>query len=163
MNAVQIYALVALFTAPLAAHAAPGQAAAADTAPTPAQARSVEAAAPDVDARRVGVHRALGSDLLGRGPLMRVLARKADLGDRLDAAMAGGAPLSATAGVGVDLRGVAVGLGRIRGMGDADVLDALGQARDDARLADCTLRRAGDPMPGAACRLGLPTLAAASR
>lgn len=85
-----------------------------------------------------GVHRALGSELLGRGPLRNVFGDKAGFSSKLDAAMAGAGDV-AVAGRGshgMGLRGTergggGQGFGRVRGMGRIDT-GGGGQAR--ARL-----------------------------
>ena len=75
----------------------------------------------------VGIHKALGSDLLGRGPLQNVFGDKTGFDSKLNAAMAGaGDNLVVGAGAGgMGLRGTGgggggQGFGRIHGMGRID-------------------------------------------
>ena len=75
----------------------------------------------------VGIHKALGSDLLGRGPLQNVFGDKTGFDNKLNAAMAGaGNNLIIGAGTGgMGLRGTGTGgggqgFGRIHGMGRID-------------------------------------------
>lgn len=75
----------------------------------------------------VGIHKALGSDLLGRGPLQNVFGDKTGFDSKLNAAMAGaGDNLIVGAGSGgMGLRGTGgggggQGFGRIHGMGRID-------------------------------------------
>lgn len=118
MNALKICALAALstalFSAPLVAQAAPTKG-------------------------DVGVHRVLGSDLLGHAALRHVFAKRVEFEARLDAAIGVGAgavakgvdqPGAGSAG-GMRLRGIRAGggFGRIRGMGP---IDALGVVTDRA-------------------------------
>ena len=75
----------------------------------------------------VGIHKALGSDLLGRGPLQNMFGDKTGFDSKLNAAMAGaGDNLVVGAGAGgMGLRGTGgggggQGFGRIHGMGRID-------------------------------------------
>lgn len=90
--------------------------------------------------RDAGLHRALGSDLLGRGPLQHVFGDKTGFDSKLSAAMAGaGDTLIVGAGAqGMGLRGTGngggdSGFGKVRGMGSFDTGNG-GRAR--ATLAD---------------------------
>lgn len=75
----------------------------------------------------VGIHKALGSNLIGRGPLKNVFGDQAGFGDKLNAAMSGvGDDLVVGHGAGgMGLRGTGSGgggegFGRIHGMGKID-------------------------------------------
>ncbi len=91
-----------------------------------------------------GVHRALGSDLIGRGPLKNVFGDRQGFADKLSAAMAGSDGVLAM-GRGTDgmgLRGTGdggggPGFGRVRGMG---AIDTGSGGRTRARLTGRTQR-----------------------
>ncbi|MEZ4436799.1 MAG: AgmX/PglI C-terminal domain-containing protein [bacterium] len=93
----------------------------------------------------VGIHRAIGSDLLGRGPLQHVFGDKTGFDSKLSAAMAGaGDTLIIGAGAqGMGLRGTGhggggAGFGRVTGMGSIDTGNGGGPR---ATLADKQRRR----------------------